>query len=302
MLSTNYVRPIIPQEFLPGIKTQFINSEVFRLFGTPETWSGKGTSVRLPVNIGNTSSNAGVIAEGAALKAADDSTHAEAAFALATYNASGECSWQSQKAGVGALESIVADVTDNLVNAVNVALISSLEGSCAATGTYGGLTRTSYASWGVSGADGTDLALTETNLETALEWLLTATAGGRKSSKRENLAIFANPDMYFKIMKLVDPSATRPYVRPANMPYDGGNIFVDGMQNTWNGLPVVSVQGMTTGTVIMGDPSYVKPYQASDLEVIELGKTTLDNDFTMAWYGNLVNTNPSQFYILTDKD
>jgi hypothetical protein len=302
MSTSSFVRPVMPQEFLPGIKTQFINQEIFKVFGAPQPWAGKGKSVYWPINIGNTSSNAGVISEGAAVKAADDSTHAEAAVAMVTYNASGELTWEAQQSGVGTMDSSVEDTTANLIHAANVGMISTLEGSVAASGSYAGLTRTSYASALVSGSEATNTALTETHLKDALEWLLTASAGGRKATPHGNLVILCNPDMYFKISALMTPDAGNPIVVTAGQSHDGGDIFPYGAKGQWNGIPIVQIQGMTTGTVLMGDRTTVVPFQTGDPEMIDLGKTTLSSKYSMAWLGQLVNKVPSQWYSLIDKD
>lgn len=295
--TSNLVRPYLPQEFLSElIQSFYTNTLAFKLFGSPESWGSKGNNVNWTVDVGATTNNAASVAEGGALPSANVSVQAEASVALTTYasvgNITDQVAWRSANDATG---KDGRDRRNELINVVNAALLSLFEGSIDATGSYGGLTRTSYTNALVSGEATHGGTITAELLEAGIEWLMTTDAGGRNKTMRENMIIVAEDTFYFDILKLCEPSASHVEQQAG----DFGTIFHNGAARTFNGIPVVQGTGLSSGFIAIGDPGVVGNYESITPQVRELSNDTLQTNYSVVWDGCLVNQEPSQWYKIT---
>lgn len=296
--TSNLTRPVLPQEFLDQIIYAFyVNSTAFKAFGSPEDWANRGNNVNWTVDIGTSTNNGTSVSEGGALPAANDSAMAEAAVALSTYATKGTITDQViWRAVNGTGNSETEKRKNELINAVNSGLMSLFEASVDSTGSYGGLTRSSYASALVSGESTYGAgSIAASNLETAIEWLQTSTDGGRNVTALEDMVILAESTPYFDILKFCEPSTS--HVQQDGS--DFGTLYSGGKVRTFNSIPVVHGIGLTSGNVFIGSSKVVSNYESITPQLRPLdNEGILQTVYSVVWDGCLVNKEPAQWYKL----
>lgn len=303
MTTSSFVRPLMPEEFLPQVVEAFYKStELFQVFGMPESYAGNGDSIRAAMNVGESSSNAAAVSEDGVLPDINESSHIELVVANSTVAVTGKISDEAIAEGRGTYASEISDRTADLINYVQSSLISTIESSVNSTGNYGGQTRTSYTAGLVSGYDSTNTGLTEAYMQGALEWLETPSIGSRRRTLRSNMVCLANVDMYYKMAALLGPAAGNPFVQGPGAPFDAGIDYFGGERFRWNGIEIIQVPSMTTGTVLLGDKSTIKIKETMPVEIVPLAKQNFTTHFAVRWRGNAINVEPSQWYRLIDKD
>lgn len=295
--TANLVRPYLPQSFLSSlIQSFYTNTLAFRVFGEPQNWANQGNYVNWTVDVGATTNNGTTVTENGALPSVNVTTMAEAQVALATYATTGLITDQMLwRARTDVSSKDERDRTNELINTVNAALLSAFEGSIDATGSYAGLTRTSYTNALVSGEATHGGTVTAELLEAAIEWLMTSSAGGRNKTMRENMVIVAEDTFYFDILKLCEPSTS-------HVQQDGGDygtIFHQGSARTFNGIPVIQGTGLSSGFIGIGDPGVVGIHESTMPQVRQLANDNLVTNYAVAWDGCIVNQEPAQWYKLT---
>jgi hypothetical protein len=265
-------------------------------------WVGRG-DYQYVVDVGATTNNATSVLEDGVLPAENVSVQAVAKFAATTYTVKAHVSIEAQAHGNGVIPKEFVDRSDELANVVEAGLITELEGSLG-TGAYGGLTRATYAAWGSrAGAATHSGSYALSQLDTAIETLMTSAAGSRKPVDLNAMEIWCGSTAFFKFSALMKPSTTfispnsgsGPVVNVDNMGLYGGRELL------YNGaVKVVHVPSMTATSVIIGDFSKIVAPEIIPVFSKPIASTNLSDTFALAWRGSLVNLCPSAFYLLTN--
>ena len=192
----------------------------------------------------------------------------------------------------------IKHATDDLKDTASTTMITAFEAAIAATGTYGGQTRTSYSSALVSGADSTSEALSISDMSTALR---TCTDADRAVPMSE-LAWYMSPTLGMTYAKISNQNVDtiRSISRMQGDPVDGGYGFGFSGMN-FNGVPIYLVPDMTSTSAFLGPRRDVKIWETVAPRIKPLGDTDRSYKALIDTTVNLTVTQPALWYVLTNK-
>jgi hypothetical protein len=194
----------------------------------------------------------------------------------------------------------VAKLTKSLMNTVHGTLVTTLEAAIDASGSYGGLTRSTYPTVLLSGEESTSTALTRTHLNGAIQALLSGATTTRESMSRQQLSILCSEASYFIANKLQTPSTTYPKVRMIENSL-GLDLGDNPEGSRFDGVPFVICNGLSSGTYLIGDLSYIEIVEFLPPALSALGKQNITDSVLLECDYQIVCKKPAAFYKVAAK-
>lgn len=194
----------------------------------------------------------------------------------------------------------IAKLTKSLMNTVHGTLVTTLEAAIDSSSTYGGATRSTYPTVLLSGEESTSTSLTKAHVNTAVQALLNGSTTTRESLTRDQISILCSEPSYAIATKLQAPSTTYPKTR--NMPDSSGMDLGDNPAgSTWDGIPFVICNGLSSGTYLIGDLSKIEIVEFMPPKLSALGKTNITDQFLLECNYQIVCKQPASFYKVAAK-
>jgi len=276
MASTTTGSPaLLTEVYLPGVTEVFYaNSAMFDVF--PKIMNPVNSSITWAM-VNEGTNYAATTSEGGSAPSANVRSDIKLAVSKQAFQVVSEVTHELQyQSDPSKISDVWADTLSKdarlLADIINTTLLSTFESAIAATGSYGGQTRTSYSDGLVSYASSTTKALSVDDIETMVRTLIDANRGVRRS----DLMIFASPTLVSQYAKASNNSfdAVRQQIRMQGDKVDGGYGVGSGV--THDGIPFVAMAEMTATSVICGpqlNPEFRGEIHVSrDISISPLGK------------------------------
>jgi len=244
---------LVPDLQEPGVRSVFKAKNAIMNTFSPQPGASNGTVKWILGDIGT--DNAETTSEGATLPDPNVSETMELSIATQTYDVVAKVTQEAidraTDQGINAWTYALNEAAIRLGNKANVTMMTEFESAVDSTGAYGGLTRTSYPEALVSYKESTTDSLSDAYLEA----MMLALMDGDRQVDWSDLRLYMSPTMLFKYGNLANQSTTfaRSTNRQVGGKSDAGLVFsTTGDIPSYNGVPIVVMNGMTATTIIMG--------------------------------------------------